>query len=241
MNNLDLQLIKGGDVLWPLSGDDLDGEFHFNGDYYNNVERVIWSEAGGWTLLDKRQTHEGAGGAAVRARGDGSGDRGRRQDEGHLLTGGAAAAEAAAAAAAAASKAVTPPSPPPPPRATPIIGRGISTGYLSGCLVYLDSNGNGKLDAGEARYTTDKYGEFILPTENTGDVLVATSTSVAGSESCADAFTGIAPGLLTLAANGVSSRYRPRVVTALTTVADRMNRADSEARIKAALDIPDRD
>jgi hypothetical protein len=30
-----------------------------------------------------------------------------------------------------------------------------------------------------------------------------------------------------------------RVVNALTTVADRMNRADSEARIKAALDIPD--
>ena len=44
VNNLDLQLIKGGDVLWPLSGDDLDGEFHFNGDYYNNVERVIWSK-----------------------------------------------------------------------------------------------------------------------------------------------------------------------------------------------------
>jgi hypothetical protein len=44
VNNLDLQLVKAGDVLWPLSGDDLDGVFHFNGDYYNNVERVIWSE-----------------------------------------------------------------------------------------------------------------------------------------------------------------------------------------------------
>ena len=133
-----------------------------------------------------------------------------------------------------------PPPPPPQPRSPPgaaIIGRAISTGYLSGCLVYLDSNGNGKLDAGEARYTTDKYGEFILPTENTADVLVATSTSVAGSESCVDAFTGIAPGLLTLVANGVSPGTG-RVVNALTTVADRMNRADSEARIKAALDIP---
>ena len=236
VNNLDLQLIKGGDVLWPLSGDDLDGMFHFNGDYSNNVERVIWSEpeVGRYWINVKPTTVQVAQPFALAVTGQ--------------------VTEVAGKTKATCSLAVPPPpkppppppppppkppppSPPPPPRATPIIGRGISTGYLSGCLVYLDSNGNGKLDAGEARYTTDKYGEFILPTENTGDILVETSTSVAGSESCADAFTRIAPGLLTLAANGVSSGTG-HVVTALTTVADRMNRADSEARIKAALDIP---
>ena len=44
VNNLDLQLFFAGDMLWPLSGDDLDGYFPFNGDVLNNVERVIWSK-----------------------------------------------------------------------------------------------------------------------------------------------------------------------------------------------------
>ena len=227
VNNLDLQLIKAGDVLWPLSGDDLDGVFHFNGDYYNNVERVIWSEpeVGRYWINVKPTRVQVAQPFALAVTGQ--------------------VTEVAGKTKATCSQAAPPPPkpapPPPQPRSPPgaaIIGRAISTGYLSGCLVYLDSNGNGKLDAGEARYTTDKYGEFILPTENTADVLVSTSTSVAGSESCVDAFTGIAPGLLALAANGVSPGTG-RVVNALTTVADRMNRADSEARIKAALDIPD--
>jgi hypothetical protein len=227
VNNLDLQLIKAGDVLWPLSGDDLDGVFHFNGDYYNNVERVIWSEpeVGRYWINVKPTRVQVAQPFALAVTGQ--------------------VTEVAGKTKATCSEAPPPPPkpapPPPQPRSPPgaaIIGRAISTGYLSGCLVYLDSNGNGKLDAGEARYTTDKYGEFILPTENTADVLVSTSTSVAGSESCVDAFTGIAPGLLTLAANGVNPGTG-RVVNALTTVADRMNRADSEARIKAALDIPD--
>ena len=226
VNNLDLQLVKAGDVLWPLSGDDLDGVFHFNGDSINNVERVIWSEpeVGRYWVNVKPTRVQVAQPFALAVTGQ--------------------VTEVAGKTKATCSPAPPPPPkpapPPPQPRSPPgaaIIGRGISTGYLSGCLVYLDSNGNGKLDAGEARYTTDRYGEFILPTENTADVLVSTSTSVAGSESCVDAFTGIAPGLLTLAANGVSPGTG-RVVNALTTVADRMNRADSEARIKAALDIP---
>ena len=51
-------------MLWPLSGDDLDGEFPFNGDSYNNVERVIWSKPDVRAVLDQRGTRASAGGAA---------------------------------------------------------------------------------------------------------------------------------------------------------------------------------
>ena len=220
VNNLDLQLyFEDGDMLWPLSGDELDGVFHFNGDFFNNIERVIWSvpDVGRYWVNVKPTRVQVAQPFALAVTGQVTEVAGKKTK-----------AECFA------------PPPPPPPRAPPgagIVGRAISTGYLSGCLVYLDANGNGKLDAGETKYTTDKYGEYSLQTDDGGNVLVAISKSVAGSETCVDAFTGIAPGMLSFASGEVKPG-EGHVVTALTTLADVIKRADSEARVKVALGVP---
>jgi hypothetical protein len=223
VNNLDLQLyFEDGDMLWPLSGDDLDGLFHFNGDFYNNVERVIWSEpdVGRYWVNVKPTRVQVAQPFALAVTGQ--------------------VTEVAGKETKVECFAPPPPPPPRPPQAPPgagIIGRAISTGYLSGCLVYLDTNGNGKFDAGETKCTTDKYGEYSLQTDDDGNVLVATSKSVAGSETCVDAFTGITPGMLSFASGGVKPG-EGHIVTALTTVADVIKRADSEAHVKVALGVP---
>ena len=78
---------------------------NLQGNQLTRVPAEIW-QLTSLTLLSLGY-NQLTGGAAVRARGDGSGDRGRREDEGHLLAAAAAASEARAAAAAAAAQ-VTP-------------------------------------------------------------------------------------------------------------------------------------
>ncbi|MFS8138792.1 MAG: hypothetical protein ACMG50_11765, partial [Thermomonas sp.] len=46
-------------------------------------------------------------------------------------------------------------------------------GYVSGATVFVDGNGNGKLDAGEFSTMTDASGNFVLPAGITGGGIVA--------------------------------------------------------------------
>ena len=226
VNDLDLQLFfedaSAGEMLWPLSGDDLDGGFPFNGDGDNNVERVIWSKPDVgryWINVKPWRVQE-------------------EQPFALAVTG--QVTEVAGKKTKASCFTPVPPPPPPKPQAPPgtaIIGRAVSTGYLSGCLVYLDANSNGKLDADEPQYTTDKFGGFSLESAAAVDVRVNASRSVAGFEACADSFTGIAPGVTSFASGGVNPGTG-HVVTALTTVAKAIDREDSQSRVKEVFGIP---
>ena len=195
INDLDLQLFFGdantGKMLWPLSGDDLDGFFPFNGDFYNNVERVIWSkpDVGRYWINVK----------PVRV----------QVEQPFALAVTGQVTEVAGKKTKASCFTPVPPPPPPPaapaapaeaqaPPGTAIIGRAVSTGYLSGCLVYLDANSNGKLDADEPQYTTDKFGGFSSsrpPARRESQRLAIRRRF----EACADSFTGIAPGVTSFA------------------------------------------
>ena len=66
---------------------------------------------------------------------------------------------------------------------------------------------------------------------------VDASRSVAGSEACADSFTGIAPGVMSFASAGVKPGTG-HVVTALTTVAKAIDPVDSQSRVKEVFGIP---
>ena len=66
---------------------------------------------------------------------------------------------------------------------------GLATdGYISGATVFADTNGNGKLDTGEAYGTTDAGGHFVLGAGTTSGALVLTGgTDTATNQ----AFTGV--------------------------------------------------
>ncbi|MET4733448.1 hypothetical protein ABIE64_002175 [Thalassospira sp. MBR-102] len=50
-------------------------------------------------------------------------------------------------------------------------------GYLQNATVFLDANGNGQLDNGEASTTTDANGKYSLSTNDTGNIVVVGGTN----------------------------------------------------------------
>ena len=62
---------------------------------------------------------------------------------------------------------------------TPAAGY-VADGYIQGATVFADSNGNGKLDPGEASGTTDATGHFVLgPGSTTGTLVMSGGTDTA--------------------------------------------------------------
>mgnify|MGYP006134648445 CR=1 FL=1 len=80
------------------------------------------------------------------------------------------------------------PSPPPSPSTVPHSGVAYYLGYLSGCDVYMDLDGDGALDATPAAVTT-AFGRFDVAVPM-GIALEGTEVVVSPGESCVDVSTG---------------------------------------------------
>lgn len=59
----------------------------------------------------------------------------------------------------------------------------VSAGYYAGATVFVDTNGNGKLDAGEPSAKTDSSGHFTLQTSATGPLVADISTAATNTAS----------------------------------------------------------
>ena len=123
-------------------------------------------------------------------------------------------------------------------------GRAVD-GYLAGCEVFVDLDGDGTAGWNEPRAVTDRLGGFVLPQTNAwnkkGQIAVSTSTP-----GCVDTFTNAAPGMLHLSsAEPVSpdATFANVMVTPLTTVAAALARnagvdpGDAKAIVGTALGL----
>ena len=124
-------------------------------------------------------------------------------------------------------------------------GRAVD-GYLAGCEVFVDLDGDGTAGWNEPTAVTDRLGGFVLPRTNAwtnrrGQIAVSTSTP-----GCVDTFTNAAPGMLHLtSAEPVSpdATFANVMVTPLTTVAAALARnagvdpGDAKAIVVTALGL----
>ena len=124
-------------------------------------------------------------------------------------------------------------------------GRAVD-GYLAGCEVFVDLDGDGTAGWNEPTAVTDRLGGFVLPQTNAwtnrrGQIAVSTSTP-----GCVDTFTNAAPGMLHLtSAEPVSpdATFANVMVTPLTTVAAALARnagvdpGDAKAIVVTALGL----
>lgn len=99
-------------------------------------------------------------------------------------------------------------------------GRAVD-GYLAGCEVFVDLDGDGTAGWNEPTAVTDRLGGFVLPQTNAWNKKeqIAVSTSTPG---CVDTFTNAAPGMLHLSSAepvGPDATFANVMVTPLTTVA----------------------
>ena len=233
INDLDLSLYSlaaGGrsERLWPLPGLE---------DRVNNVERVIWSAPVPGRYWIQAKAFRLAGGSQTFA----------------VAVSGQIVRVAASTAEECGFAPVSPPPTPPSSSRARIAGRVSLVGYLAECGVFLDIDGDGIEDPDEPTATTDAFGGFSMRAPPPG-VLAApiVSRDPARFPTCADSFTGLAPGLR----RAYAPRLEPAgedslpsadavVVTPLTTVAAALERrgfssdADAAARaVAAAFGLP---
>ena len=114
----------------------------------------------------------------------------------------------------------SPDAPPNPPGATTLRGAASLLGYLSGCGVFLDLNGDGVRGDDEPRTTTDAFGGYALSWNDldTAVARIVVSTDHSVYPSCVNAYTDVTPGMLKLSAL-VSSLTATPVATPLTAIA----------------------
>ena len=123
-------------------------------------------------------------------------------------------------------------------------GRAVD-GYLAGCEVFVDLDGDGTAGWNEPRAVTDRLGGFVLPRTNAWNKKeqIAVSTSTPG---CVDTFTNAAPGMLHLSSAepvGPDATFANVMVTPLTTVAAALARnagvdpGDAKAIVATALGL----
>ena len=124
-------------------------------------------------------------------------------------------------------------------------GRAVD-GYLAGCEVFVDLDGDGTAGWNEPTAVTDRLGGFVLPRTNAwtnrrGQIAVSTSTP-----GCVDTFTNAAPGMLHLSSAepvGPDATFANVMVTPLTTVAAALARnagvdpGDAKAIVVTALGL----
>ena len=124
-------------------------------------------------------------------------------------------------------------------------GRAVD-GYLAGCEVFVDLDGDGTAGWNEPTAVTDRLGGFVLPQTNAwtnrrGQIAVSTSTP-----GCVDTFTNAAPGMLHLSSAepvGPDATFANVMVTPLTTVAAALARnagvdpGDAKAIVVTALGL----
>ena len=124
-------------------------------------------------------------------------------------------------------------------------GRAVD-GYLAGCDVFVDLDGDGTAGWNEPTAVTDRLGGFVLPQTNAwtnrrGQIAVSTSTP-----GCVDTFTNAAPGMLHLSSAepvGPDATFANVMVTPLTTVAAALARnagvdpSDAMAIVATALGL----
>jgi len=84
----------------------------------------------------------------------------------------------------------SPPPPPPPPAMTSLSGTAYYAGYLSGCTVYLDVDGNGVFHQSEPTAVTTAFGKFEMSFRTALDVAGAAFVVVPGT-GCTDISTNI--------------------------------------------------
>jgi len=126
-----------------------------------------------------------------------------------------------------------------------VAGRAVD-GYLAGCDVFVDLDGDGTAGWNEPTAVTDRLGGFVLPQTNAwtnrrGQIAVSTSTP-----GCVDTFTNAAPGMLHLSSAepvGPDATFANVMVTPLTTVAAALARnagvdpGDAKAIVVTALGL----
>ena len=123
-------------------------------------------------------------------------------------------------------------------------GRAVD-GYLAGCEVFVDLDGDGTAGWNEPTAVTDRLGGFVLPQTNAWNKKeqIAVSTSTPG---CVDTFTNAAPGMLHLSSAepvGPDATFANVMVTPLTTVAAALARnagvdpSDAMAIVATALGL----
>ena len=123
-------------------------------------------------------------------------------------------------------------------------GRAVD-GYLAGCAVFVDLDGDGTAGWNEPTAVTDRLGGFVLPQTNAWNKKeqIAVSTSTPG---CVDTFTNAAPGMLHLSSAepvGPDATFANVMVTPLTTVAAALARnagvdpGDAKAIVATALGL----
>jgi hypothetical protein len=125
-----------------------------------------------------------------------------------------------------------------------VAGRAVD-GYLAGCDVFVDLDGDGTAGWNEPTAVTDRLGGFVLPRTNAWNKKeqIAVSTSTPG---CVDTFTNAAPGMLHLSSAepvGPDATFANVMVTPLTTVAAALARnagvdpGDAKAIVVTALGL----
>jgi hypothetical protein len=126
-----------------------------------------------------------------------------------------------------------------------VAGRAVD-GYLAGCEVFVDLDGDGTAGWNEPTAVTDRLGGFVLPQTNAwtnrrGQIAVSMSTP-----GCVDTFTNAAPGMLHLSSAepvGPDATFANVMVTPLTTVAAALARnagvdpGDAKAIVVTALGL----
>jgi Ca2+-binding RTX toxin-like protein len=106
----------------------------------------------------------------------------------------------------------------------------VADGYLAGATLFVDVNGNGVRDNGEAWTTTDSHGDFTLHVNQTGNLVAVGGTNID---------TGLANGMTMtgLAGNDVVNPLTTLVAAVFTSAGGALTEAAAEAKVKAALGI----
>ena len=226
MNDLDLELHFGSKLHGHVQDPPLDGLE----DHTNNVERIIYSnpEQGRYWVNVKKHGNFGSGSGSIQkyavvATGTFTHMEGKRMMSALWIIRRRhrpPARESSRTTTFTSSSTPSPPPPspkpspppspppdlsqpssPPPPPIERVSGRVYSSGYLSKCTVYLDTNRNGEPDfVLDPKTTTDGFGAFTLSPTRSYSVASTNLIADTRSGSCIDAFTKQSSALLTLKA-----------------------------------------
>lgn len=104
----------------------------------------------------------------------------------------------------------------------------VSDGYVAGGTVFIDVNGNGRLDPGEPSTTTRADGSYAFATNAVGPVVAFGGTNID---------TGL-PNLVTLTAPAGSTVVNPLTTVVQALVASGVSAATANAQVTAALGLP---
>lgn len=110
-------------------------------------------------------------------------------------------------------------------------------GYLSGCTVFLDMNGDGQPDAGEPSATTSPFGRFGLTVLETLDSSAMHVVVEPGTD-CMDTSTGLPLAIkMKVAAPCGAKLNAVGMVNLITVVLTKVNSTDATATISTGLDL----